>query len=85
MNPARTTLTCTVPGGLPVGGNVTYPVPVKPTQTGTFNATGFVTANGDFNTTNNGPAVTTITVVRGLQLWAADGTQLLLTDSELAD
>ena len=70
INPARTTLTCIVTGDLPVGGSVVYSVPVRPTQTGTFNATGTVTANKDINPTNNGPAITTITVVRGWQLRA---------------
>lgn len=60
-----TTLTCTVAGGMAVGGAVSYWVPVAPTQTGTFSATASVTANGDSNTANNGPAVATITAVRG--------------------
>lgn len=62
------TLTCVVAGGLAVGASTTYAVSVQPIQTGTFNATGVVTATGDSNTANNGPAVTTVTVVRAYLL-----------------
>ena len=58
-----TTLTCTVAGGMAVGGAVSYSVPVTPTQTGTFSATASVTANGDSNPANNGPATSTIVAV----------------------
>ncbi len=55
-------LTCN-PADIPVGGTQTYVVPVVATQPGTFNATATVTANGDSNPANNGPATSTIVVV----------------------
>lgn len=59
---SRTTLTCNPPS-IPVGGSVTYVVPVTPTQPGTLNTSATVTAPGDPNPSNNGPVTSTIVAV----------------------
>eukprot|EP00775_Hariotina_reticulata_P008269 gene8269-8457_t len=57
------TLTCTPSSPINPGSVVTYPVQVQPSQPGTFITSATVTADGDVNQANNGPANNSITAV----------------------
>eukprot|EP00775_Hariotina_reticulata_P006230 gene6230-6467_t len=58
----QTTMTCTPANPIAVNGTLTIPVQVQASQPGTYNTSAVVTASGDSNTTNNGPARNTIVV-----------------------
>jgi uncharacterized repeat protein (TIGR01451 family) len=66
------TVTCSI-GDMPPGGSSSIPLLVKPTVPGPLVTSGTVTAGGEQNTANNGPANTTITVVRTCAVYAGDG------------
>lgn len=57
-------MTCSPASPIAVNGTLTIPVQVRASQPGTYNTSAVVTANGDSNTANNGPARNTIVVVR---------------------
>ena len=69
---AGQTVTCNV-GTIPAGGSSSIPLIVKPTAPGPLVTSGTVTATGEQNTANNGPANTTITVVRTCAVYNGDG------------
>jgi hypothetical protein len=58
---------------MPPGGSSSIPLLVKPTVPGPLVTSGTVTAGGEQNTANNGPANTTITVVRTCAVYNGDG------------
>jgi uncharacterized repeat protein (TIGR01451 family) len=66
------TVTCAI-GDMPPGGSSSIPLLVKPTVPGPLVTSGTVTADGEQNTANNGPANTTITVVRTCAVYNEDG------------
>jgi uncharacterized repeat protein (TIGR01451 family) len=66
------TVTCSI-GDMAPGGSSSIPLLVKPTVPGPLVTSGTVTAGGEQNTANNGPANTTITVVRTCAVYAGDG------------
>lgn len=57
------TMTCNATSPINVGGSVRYSIEVQAVQPGTFNTSATVTANGDINPANNGPAINSIVVV----------------------
>ncbi|WIA14013.1 hypothetical protein OEZ85_002573 [Tetradesmus obliquus] len=69
----NTTVTCTIAGIIAAGGNSTLPIVVRPTAAGPFTTSATVTATGEQDTANNGPANTTITVVRTCAVYNGDG------------
>jgi uncharacterized repeat protein (TIGR01451 family) len=66
------TITCNI-GTIPPGGSKDVPITVRPTDPGPLTTTGNVTADNEQNTDNNGPANTTITVVRTCAVYNGDG------------
>jgi uncharacterized repeat protein (TIGR01451 family) len=66
------TVTCVI-GDMPPGSSSSIPLVVRPTVPGPLVTSGTVTATGEQNTANNGPANTTITVVRTCAVYNGDG------------
>jgi hypothetical protein len=68
-----TTITCTI-ASLAGNTNSTLPIVVRPTAAGPLTTQAVVTAPGESNPTNNGPASITVNVVRTCALYKANGT-----------
>ncbi len=67
-------VTCGGPNtSIPVGGNLTFTLVVQPTVPGTLTSNASVTATGEQNTANNGPALGTLNVTRTCGQYNGDG------------
>ena len=69
------TVTCLVPGSIPVGDSTTVTILVTPRGPGPFTTNTTVSSPSDDNLSNNGPALSTVTVTRTCAVYNSDGSR----------
>ena len=74
-NGSMITVSCDISGNIAVGDSKQVPLVVRPTVPGTLSSNATVTAPGEKNTANNGPAIGVITVGRTCVQYNSDGSK----------